>query len=127
MNDALTHAVNAILLFIDLFINSHPPRYCHIIQNLLFGLCYAIFSIIYTFCGGINRSKEPFIYSVLNWKYETPSAILFAFLTLIFLILIHCVLTSCIHLRIWIHKKICEREHTKGTNVYGINNVAYEV
>ncbi|CAG9805098.1 unnamed protein product [Chironomus riparius] len=127
LNDALTHAVNAISLFIDLFINAHPPRYCHFIQNLLFGLIYAIFSMIYTFCGGINRSEEPFIYSVLNWKYETSSAMLFAFLTLIFLIFIHCVLTACIHLRIWIHKKLCEHPKRTNNNDYGINNVAYQV
>lgn len=129
LNDALTHAVNAFLLFIDLFINSHPPRFSHLIQNLLFGTSYAIFSIIYTFCGGINRSNEPFIYSVLNWKYETSSAVLFAFLTLIFLVFIHCVLTSCIHLRIWIHKKLCDREQFKNTNNNncGVSNEAYEV
>ncbi|XP_070500146.1 protein rolling stone-like [Chironomus tepperi] len=129
LNDALTHAVNAILLTIDLFINAHPPRYCHFVQNLFFGLCYALFSVIYTFCGGLNRSNEPFIYSVLNWKYETSSATLFAFLTLIFLILMHCVLTSCIHLRIWIHKKLCDRKLPKRANDDngGINNTAYDV
>ena len=128
LNDALTHAVNAIILFLDLFINANPPRYCHFIHNLWFGLCYAIFSIFYTICGGINRDSEPFIYSVLNWKYDTSGASLFAFLTLVFLVLMHFALTFCVQLRIWIYKKMYHHESTKDiTNDSGINNSAYEV
>lgn len=122
VNDALTHAGNAIVLLIDLFISAHPPRFGHFVYHLLFGLSYILFSIIYTFSGGVNRDNEPFIYTVLDWKNQTLSTTIFAMLTLLFLIIMHFVLTALILIRLKVYGKIRLRNTTNGTD-----NSGYEI
>ena len=113
MNDALTHAGNAIILFIDVFVNAHPPRYSHFVHQTLFATIYCAFNFIYIICGGVNRDNKPYIYRVLNWKTKTFSSLLFAVSTLLFIIFIHFVLSACMQLRIWIYEKLCQREQGK--------------
>ncbi|KAL7036122.1 hypothetical protein ACKWTF_008699 [Chironomus riparius] len=113
VNDALTHAGNAIVLFIDLFVNAQPPRYGHFVHQSLFVTVYCFFNFMYIISGGVNRDSKPYIYRVLNWKNNTFSALLFAVSTLLFIIFIHFVLSACIQLRIWIYEKLCQRKQRK--------------
>lgn len=50
----MTHATNSILMFLDMMIVSHPYRLLHVIQPILLGVVYAIFSVIYYFAGGVD-------------------------------------------------------------------------
>lgn len=50
----MTHALNSVLMFLDMMIVSHPIRLFHVLQPVLFGIVYLLFSLVYYFCGGIN-------------------------------------------------------------------------
>lgn len=54
ISSILSHAMNSVIMFIDILIVSHPIRLYHVIQPILFGICFAIFSYIYYLCGGLN-------------------------------------------------------------------------
>jgi hypothetical protein len=123
LNDALTHAGNAIVFLIDIFINAHPPRYGHFVYSLCFGVFYGyIFSLIYTLLGGTDRDMQNFIYSVLDWKKHTSDAAVFATATIIFLVFMHFVLTFLATTRIYIHQKIKSRKALVQSSQSGGNN-----
>lgn len=52
--NVLTHAINSVLMFLDILIVSHPMRLYHVVQPMAFGLLYGVFSLIYYFCGGLD-------------------------------------------------------------------------
>lgn len=52
--NVMTHATNSVLMFIDMMIVSHPYRLLHVIQPIILGVSYAIFSVIYYFAGGLD-------------------------------------------------------------------------
>ncbi|XP_075151374.1 protein rolling stone [Haematobia irritans] len=82
----LTHALNSILMFVDLLIVAHPLRLLHVFLPVVFGIIYAIFSAIYQLCGGKNIKGKPYIYHVIDW--DTPVN---ATLTVIGCLLLSCV------------------------------------
>lgn len=112
MNNFLTHACNAIVLFIDIFIHAHPPKIGHVVYPLTFGMIYTIFSIAYTVLGGTDRDGNNYIYSVLNWINHPLDSAIFAFLVILFLSFVHLVLTFLITLRIKIHERLIEEKST---------------
>lgn len=113
LNDSLTHAGNAIVFFIDVFVNAHLPRFGHFIYPLSFGVFYAfIFSLPYTLMGGTDRDYNNFIYSVLDWKNKTSGALTFSTATIVFLTFMHFVLTSLAVLRVQVNKKLKSRHAT---------------
>lgn len=111
LNDSLTHAGNAIVLIVDIFVNGHQPRYGHFIYPLSFGVFYAfVFSLPYTVLGGTDRYFENHIYAVLDWTNNSSGAFTFASLTIFFLTFMHFVLTSFGHTRIHLHRRIKSRQ-----------------
>lgn len=52
--NVMTHATNSVLMFLDMMIVSHPYRLLHVIQPIILGVTYAIFSVIYYFAGGLD-------------------------------------------------------------------------
>ncbi|XP_031620714.1 protein rolling stone-like [Contarinia nasturtii] len=50
----LSHAMNSVIMFLDILIVAHPLRLFHVIQPICFGVSYGIFSYIYYLCGGVN-------------------------------------------------------------------------
>lgn len=113
LNDSLTHAGNALVFVIDIFINAHPPRFGHFIYPLGFGVLYAfVFSLPYTLLGGTDRDLQNFIYSVLDWTKKPSAALSFALATIIFLTIMHFVLTFLAVTRIYLHNYISSRSTT---------------
>lgn len=113
LNDALTHAGNAIVFLFDIFVNAHPPRYGHFVYPLAFGIFYGfIFSLPYTMLGGTDRDFNNFIYSVLDWKNNTKSAFIFALATIVFLTFMHFVLTFLASTRVYLHQRLLSRKAT---------------
>jgi hypothetical protein len=107
LNDSLTHAGNAIIMIIDVFINAHPPRFFQFIYPLGFGVFYGyIFATIYTFSGGTDRDYNNYIYSVLDYKNNTSSAFIFAGATTVALIIVHLIITCFAWIRVMIHRKL---------------------
>lgn len=51
----LTHACNSAIMFLDVIIVAHPIRLFHVIQPLIIGLTYCVFSVIYYAAGGTDK------------------------------------------------------------------------
>ncbi|KAG5681366.1 hypothetical protein PVAND_010808 [Polypedilum vanderplanki] len=127
INDVLTHAVNAIILFIDLFIHAHPPRFSHTIYPVLFGLTYITYSIIYTLSGGTDRDNENYIYSVIDWSHKSFDAFLFSTAIIIFSSAIHFLLTILIKFRIFVYQKMKQYHMTRNVTCNENENLGFEV
>lgn len=52
--NVLTHAINSVLMLLDILIVSHPMRIYHVVQPMAFGLIYGVFSFLYYICGGVD-------------------------------------------------------------------------
>lgn len=106
LTDALTHAGNAIVCFIDIFIKADPPRFGHFVYPLAFGIFYSyFFSLPYTLLGGTDRDFNNFIYSVLDWTNNMSGALKFSLATIVFLVFIHFILTGLATARVHLSKK----------------------
>ena len=122
-NDALTHAANAIFMFVDVFISASPYRYGLFIYPLGFGVFYAyVFSVFYVVFGGNDRDNNNYIYSVLDWNNHTMAALTFSTATIVFLIFIHFVISSLLHLRIYFHRKLSEKQNIEQTSSSEVGN-----
>jgi hypothetical protein len=55
LNNILIHITNVAVLFIDLLIVNHPPRYRNFFYVTFVGICYGIFTMIYQYCGGLDK------------------------------------------------------------------------
>ncbi|XP_055321317.1 protein rolling stone-like [Sitodiplosis mosellana] len=96
----LSHAMNSVIMFIDILIVAYPMRLYHIIQPLCFAACYGVFSYIYYVCGGVNEFGNHFIYPVLNW--ETPEKALTTTVGIfILLVIVHMALFCVYKLRVF--------------------------
>jgi membrane protein implicated in regulation of membrane protease activity len=129
LNNALVHGGNAIVLFIDLFINAYPPSYGHFVYPMTLGIFYAyIFSTIYTFSGGTNVDSLNYIYTVLDWTNHTKKAFIFASLTLLFLIFVHFIVTSVVHLRIYVKKRCASKSNDPpSSSIRGTDNLSFDL
>jgi len=111
LSDALTHAVNSIVMLIDVFVVKHPARYSHFVYPLAFGAFFGIgFSLPYTLLGGRDRDGQNFIYNILDWTKHPGSTTLLVIGTLIAVSLMHCLMTYFHRLRKSIHSRIHSRD-----------------
>lgn len=114
LNDALTHAGNAIVNTFDLFVVAIPPRFGLFLFPLSFGVIYSLgFSLPYALAGGLNRHGHQYIYTVTDWLDKPTDAMIFTVATLAFLTFIHFVLTCLMHLREKIHQGIVNSKKMK--------------
>ena len=63
-----SHALNSVLIVIDIMVSSIPIKLLHVIYPIIFITVYMIFSIIYWACGGTNPYGEPYIYPALDYS-----------------------------------------------------------
>lgn len=68
LNNFLMHTTNSIGLLIDVFIVRHPHRVSHLVYPMACGASYMLFTIIYTFFGGVDHEGRNFVYPILDWK-----------------------------------------------------------
>lgn len=122
LTDDLTHAGNAIVLFIDIFFNAHPPRFGHFVYPLGMGIVYSyLFSLPYTLLGGTDRDFNNFIYSVLDWTNDFNGALTFSLATMFFLIFMHFVLTILATARVLLYEKRKSRRIiVEATDITGV-------
>lgn len=70
VNNFLVHATNSLVLIFDLFIVAHPFKMSHCAYTMLCGAFYMLFTIVYTFLGGVDRSGGNFVYPILDWRQK---------------------------------------------------------
>lgn len=137
-SNILSHAMNSVIMFLDLLIVAYPLRLLHVIQPIIFGVTFGFFSFIYYLCGGKNmyvipffqihvnstniriflfvflfcssrRSGQPYIYPVLDWS-KPGKALVTTFGTLFLALAVHMFLFSVYKLRVFIQRRCCSTD-----------------
>jgi len=104
--NVMTHACNSALMFIDMLIMAYPLRLYHVIQPLLLGLLYVVFSAIYYAAGGKDKFGNPYIYNVLDWSSSDPTKNAVTVVgTVLLSMAIHLFLFGVYRLRVLIHRR----------------------
>ncbi|XP_055303516.1 protein rolling stone-like [Sitodiplosis mosellana] len=101
----LSHAMNSVIMFIDILIVAYPMRLYHVIQPLCFGVCFGVFSYIYHLCGGVNQHGAHFIYPVLNWA-KPGKALITVTSVLLLVIIMHMILFCVYKLRVSTQRRL---------------------
>lgn len=89
LNNYLVHATNSIILLIDLFVIRHPHCLSHFVYPMTCGVFYMLFTIVYTFAGGIDVEGNNFVYPILDWKNRPEKSMLVGITCVTFLGLVH--------------------------------------
>ncbi|XP_044740880.1 protein rolling stone-like [Chrysoperla carnea] len=69
------HAMNSIIMLIDLMLVAHPMYLLHVIYPFLFAIIYTFFTYFYYLAGGKGKEGQPSIYEVLDWNRPVKSII----------------------------------------------------
>ncbi|EFA11216.1 protein rolling stone [Tribolium castaneum] len=111
------HANNSVLMMIDLFVVAHPIRLLHCCYPVVFGICYAVFSVIFYAAGGISREGQVYIYNILDWRKPGTTTVI-CLAVLAFIVIVHISCWGLHKFRIWTHSK-CLPE--AGADCNGLN------
>ncbi|RZB39840.1 hypothetical protein BDFB_000206 [Asbolus verrucosus] len=103
------HANNSVLMMIDMFMVAHPIRLLHCCYPIVFGICYAVFSVIFYAAGGISREGQVYIYNILDWRKPGLTTII-CVAVLGFIVVVHIVCWGLYKFRMWLHSKYKKRE-----------------
>ncbi len=101
---ANTHAVNGIILILDVFFFGVPVALLHVIYPMIFGAVYASFSGIYWAANGTNpANEERYIYPVLDYAARpTTGTLIVVMVVLLFLPFVHLALYALHLVRFWL-------------------------
>lgn len=66
--DVITHGINAVYVIVNVSVSSVPIRIYHFFHGVIFGVVYAVFTVIYYAAGGTNHQDKAYIYPVLDWN-----------------------------------------------------------
>ena len=93
-----SHAINYVLLLIDLFLNDIPIRFLHFIYPVGYGVVYVIFTVILWASDFVSA-----VYPVLNWEQNPSIAAMWSLITVLVLFpVLHAFHFGLYHLRAWI-------------------------
>jgi len=103
------HAMNLVIMVLDLFISNIPIRILHFYHASLGGVVYTIFSLILHWAG--YTSDRP-IYPILDWSGRTGLAIGLALITIIIALPIaHLIGFGLYNLRCYIAQQCLSNRH----------------
>lgn len=72
--DVNVHMLNSLFMFIETLVSAMPVKLFHAIYGFIFGLTYAIFTVIYWACGGTG-STHSYIYPFLDYEEHPTLAV----------------------------------------------------
>lgn len=120
----LKHAMNAVIMVLDVLIVAYPIRLLHVVQPVTVGLCYVIFSVIYYAAGGVDDVGNHYIYNVLDWsKPGTTVGVVAGVLLLA--VVAHLAMFLLHKLRALVYSSCCIRPTILPTTANGYNNEAF--
>lgn len=94
LGNFVIHGCNTLVCLLDIFISNRPWKPLHFFWSILFGLCYATFSLIYWAAGGLGMCFDekpeegvtvhvgdqwcaPYIYpEILDWETKPMQAVI---------------------------------------------------
>ncbi|XP_071491361.1 protein rolling stone-like [Diadema antillarum] len=111
------HAMNGILIILDLFVSAHPIRIVHWIYGLAYGFVYIVFTVIYWAAGGVNSWGGTAIYPILDWG-EIPGLTCAYVLAIALAIgVIQCIVYALFRLRVYISMKCNRNQSAKAVDI----------
>ncbi len=100
--DFHVHALNSIVIVLELCISALPVRLLHVIYPQCYGLCYVIFSIIYW---AVDH-KNVLYPRVLDWNHPGTTVGVVLVLALVGLPLVQLILFGLYRLRLYLYNKV---------------------
>jgi len=79
------HGINALLMWVDYLLSAERMRWKSIMYPCLFGILYAIWSIIFDFTIEVNEDGDHYIYSFLDWSEGVTEPLIFTLATVVLL------------------------------------------
>lgn len=124
----LVHAINSILMLIDLILVTHPHRIQHFYFPISIAFVYSIFSVIYFLVGGTGRNGTHKIYPQLDWKKPFTQTLPIVAGAIVLVVILHSLIYGFSELRSYVGRKlktprrffISEGEDNRGASL-GIN------
>ncbi|KAK3728730.1 hypothetical protein QZH41_002657 [Actinostola sp. cb2023] len=77
-SSANAHALNTLLMIIDIMICNVPFRLLHFIYPMFYALVYTSFTVIYWAVGGTNHRGEKYIYAIMDYEKNAGLAFIMA-------------------------------------------------
>ncbi|CAH1153514.1 unnamed protein product [Phaedon cochleariae] len=105
----LVHGNNSVLMFIDLWMVSHPVRILHVVYTIVFGFTYTLFTLIYYSAGGTSRDGSRCIYKIVDWDKPLPTS-LTCLGVIVFLVVLHMLAVLVADMRRRLDEKCCSKE-----------------
>ncbi|PVD19884.1 hypothetical protein C0Q70_20377 [Pomacea canaliculata] len=65
-----SHALNSVLVIVDVMVSRAPVRVQHLVYTFLFMLVFTIFTVVYWAAGGTNHKGQHYIYSTLDYTHK---------------------------------------------------------
>lgn len=103
------HGVNALFALIDIFVTGVPMKILHVVYPIIFGTCYAVFSVIYYHAHGTDGMGHRYVYSALNWC-EPLKALGFVLLSVVVEVVLYTGIYGLYRIRLQIISKVQSRE-----------------
>lgn len=110
----MTHAGNAVMMVVDLFIRGNEPRFGHLIYPMCVGFVYGfVFTVPFIYLGGTNKDSKNFIYPSVDWKGKPIEAFMFSMASFVFVGLTHLFLTVLETTRVYLYQRIMSKKTRK--------------
>ncbi|XP_018322706.1 protein rolling stone [Agrilus planipennis] len=103
--NVMIHAMNSVLMLLDLMVVAHPVRIVHFYLPVFFGIVYLVFSLIYWSAGGTDRYGCSYIYTILDWNKPGQTSA-FCIGVLFFYLILHLFSFGVYSLRMFLFKKL---------------------
>ena len=110
--DIAVHALNSIVMLVELFIASTPVRVLHVLYVMVFSVVYSLFTVIYWAAGGVTVDGDPYIYEILDYENGDAALVSAVLLGVVFIVspLMQAFLFALYQLRCFLHRKIMNNE-----------------
>lgn len=100
------HAINSVLIAIDVLLSSTPFRVFHLVYPVLYSLIYSLFTVIYWAAGGTNEEGQSYIYAIMNYEKNAGLAVLMAVMFVLLAVpLSQFLLYGLFRFRMWLVEK----------------------
>ena len=105
--DIAVHALNSVVVLLELFTDTIPVRVLHILYVMMLAVAYALFTVIYWAAGGLNSNGDPFIYEVLDYENGDVAKATGILLAIVFIVspIMQMILFGLYRLRCFIRSK----------------------
>lgn len=108
------HALNTVVVFIDIMVSAYPVRIIHCLFTMGLGLIYVVFSLIYWTAGGLNPlDGTRALYPILNWEKIPGLSCIFLLGVIVIMVLVQCGIYGLYRLRLFMAQRLLSTLESK--------------